>query len=271
MILLTEYNEKWPLEFENLRTKFMSAAPYLKDIHHFGSTAVPGLSAKPIIDMLAVTDDFQTFDPQPLQKCGLHFGGELYIPLRYHFSNNPAKTLHLHIFEKDDPQVARNLMFRDTLRKNKEMREAYAALKHKLSRNTITTSRFMDYTRHKETFIEDCLRQAGFDHPTMVRPLTDEAQHTVMGFLKQSFPSKDFPSIPKERKTIHCFTQNFFALNRLGYIKGAAYLEWPTFPKGSPKTWYAYDTDTAEEEKKYFEVRAQKWVDYITRFHPIDA
>lgn len=269
MITLTPYNEKWPQEFEHLRAKYMRAMPLLKDIHHFGSTAVPGLSAKPIIDMLAVIDHFQDFDPHPLEKCGLQFAGELYIPLRYHLSNGPEKTVHLHIFEKDDPQVKRNLTFRDSLRNNAAMRNAYADLKKKLSKAEITTSRFMDYTRHKESFIESCLCTAGFNKPTLVRPLTDAAQTTVKDLLNAAFPAVDFPPIPNDRKIIHRFTQNFFALNYLGDIKGAAYLAWPTFPKGNPTTWFAYAADTSEEHKKYFEARAKKWADYITYVHPI--
>ena len=98
-IKVVPYNPQWPEIYEK------EAAPIKKAlennclaIHHFGSTSVPGLSAKPKIDILAVVKSFSLIDIPALEKLGFEYRGEI-IPTGRYLSKETPKV-HLHIFEE---------------------------------------------------------------------------------------------------------------------------------------------------------------------------
>jgi GrpB-like predicted nucleotidyltransferase (UPF0157 family) len=98
-------------------------------LHHIGSTAVPGLSAKPIIDMLGVVTGFDSLGPNRLAVLGYEGLGAYGIEGRRYFrKSTPAgvRTHHLHLYEPASPQVRRHLIFRDFLRANPDRANAYA-------------------------------------------------------------------------------------------------------------------------------------------------
>lgn len=136
-IEVISYNDNWPLQFvkEARRLKQVLGANCI-EIHHIGSTAVPTLAAKPVIDMLAVVLDINKVDPAnaSMLVLGYEAKGEFGIPLRRYFQKGGnLRTHQAHVFEKGNPEIERLLKFRDWMRTHSEDREAYARLKQDLA------------------------------------------------------------------------------------------------------------------------------------------
>lgn len=132
--------------------------PALVAIDHIGSTAIPGIHAKPIIDMLAVTDDLALLDEETsrLEALGYEAMSEFGIPGRRYFRRNNSageRTHQIHAFQAGSPQIARHLSFRDYLRAHPAAAREYDALKQRLAQahpNDIGA-----YTDGKDAFIRD--------------------------------------------------------------------------------------------------------------------
>ncbi|WP_337014073.1 GrpB family protein [Pantoea sp. AS142] len=141
-IIVVPYDNKWPemFEAESLLIKILLGG-VAKDIHHIGSTSVPGLSAKPVIDILLEVSDINELDGynRAMINAGYVARGENGIPGRRYFIKGGDKRSHqVHAFAVGDMQVLRHLVFRDYLRENTNIAEKYAELKHSaaiLSRN----------------------------------------------------------------------------------------------------------------------------------------
>jgi GrpB-like predicted nucleotidyltransferase (UPF0157 family) len=107
-------------------------------IHHIGSTAIPGIYAKPIIDLLVEVQDLMQVDGRSASMASLGYEvmGEYGIPDRRFFrKDSPAgvRTHHVHTFEVDSAQVQRHLAFRDYMINHPEDAQAYSALKRRLA------------------------------------------------------------------------------------------------------------------------------------------
>jgi GrpB-like predicted nucleotidyltransferase (UPF0157 family) len=155
--------------FEELRAVLQNALGVsCRRIEHVGSTSVPGLVAKPIIDLDAVV---ATEDLRPaiefLARLGYIHQGNLGIRGREAFEREaedvpragckrtwPAH--HLYVCPEDSPELARHLAFRDCLRANPEIAKQYAGLKSDLSKRY--KSDRQAYTLAKTSFIENTLR-----------------------------------------------------------------------------------------------------------------
>ncbi len=107
-------------------------------LHHIGSTAVPGLIAKPIIDMLAEArslDDIDEATPV-LEGLGYEAKGTHGIPGRRYFRRSDSlgrSSYHLHVYAVGDPRIGRYLAFRDLLRADPELAQRYGALTSRLA------------------------------------------------------------------------------------------------------------------------------------------
>lgn len=107
-------------------------------LHHIGSTAVPGMPAKPVIDIMPVVRDIEwVADDEPaLIRIGYESRGEYGISGRRYFVKQVDALLryHVHAFEIEDPAVTRHLALRDYLITHTEEARRYAALKAELAR-----------------------------------------------------------------------------------------------------------------------------------------
>jgi len=173
IIEIVPYDPNWLHVFEQEATLIRQA---LRDnwlaIHHIGSTSVPGLAAKPKIDMIAVVQDPLSARDQ-LEKIGIQYRGEYNIPLHYGFSKRGDIDLNLHVYEESHPEIELNLCFRDYLRNHPNKLDDYARLKEELIQDessfTKENSPFTNYTLRKGDFIRGVLKEAGFNIVRMLK------------------------------------------------------------------------------------------------------
>ena len=163
-VYLVPHDPLWAEDFARESAAISSAAgPALIAIHHIGSTAIPGIHAKPIIDMLAVTGDLAVLDANACRFASLGYEslGEFGIPGRRYFrKNNSAgeRTHQIHAFQLGSPQIARHLAFRDYLKAHPDVAREYDALKHRLA--SAFPNDIGSYTDGKDTFIQEIDRRA---------------------------------------------------------------------------------------------------------------
>lgn len=167
IIKVVPYAPNWPHIYEKEAVLIRQAlGSNCLAIHHIGSTAVPGLAAKPKIDIIAVVQDPLLARDQ-LKKIGISYSGEYNIPLHYGFSKRRDIDLNLHVYEESHPEIELNLCFRDYLRNYPNRRDDYARLKKELIQNESSfnkeNSAFTNYTLRKGGFIREVLREAGFN------------------------------------------------------------------------------------------------------------
>jgi GrpB-like predicted nucleotidyltransferase (UPF0157 family) len=132
-IVIVEHDPSWAARFELERGRLLRVlgATALR-IEHIGSTAVPGLAAKPIVDILVTVDDpdDESVTVPALQSIGY----ELRVGEPGHrMFRTPGRDVHVHVWRDSDPEVARYLKFRDRLRQSPEDRRAYERLKRELA------------------------------------------------------------------------------------------------------------------------------------------
>jgi len=138
-IVIEPYNSKWTQEFERIRDYIML---YIGDlavaVHHVGSTSVPGLAAKPIIDLDVEIASYGVFPQicERLTEAGWRHEGNYGIESREAFK--PIKQLdfmkhHLYVCPSDSIELKRHLAFRDTLRSDKSAVDEYGTLKQRLA------------------------------------------------------------------------------------------------------------------------------------------
>ncbi|HEX3039613.1 MAG TPA: GrpB family protein [Caproiciproducens sp.] len=129
------YDSKWKVEFERIKSHLLNALENrVISIQHVGSTSVEGLSAKPIIDLDVVIEDYGCFPnaKSRLEKAGYYHEGDLGIKGREAFGYTEKEefmTHHLYVCPKDSEELKRHLAFRDYLRTHKEDREKYSEIK----------------------------------------------------------------------------------------------------------------------------------------------
>jgi GrpB-like predicted nucleotidyltransferase (UPF0157 family) len=148
---LHSYDERWVGIYLDHQKRIRDALPATDiEIEHIGSTSVPGLAAKPIIDIVVTVDDI-TAEEDYLVAL-LDSGYELRIrEPRHRLVRTPAHDVHVHIFERDDPAVNEYLLFRDRLRSDAEDRALYESTKR-----TLLSKRWDDkneYTKAKTDVI----------------------------------------------------------------------------------------------------------------------
>ena len=137
-ITVLEYDPRWKQDYQEERKKI---ADILKEnalaIYHIGSTSVPGLAAKPIIDIMAAVRSLEQVDSvaESFSEIGYEFLGEFGIAgRRYLRKGGDERTHQIHIFQADDwNNIVRHLAFRQYLLTHDQEREAYAKLKQELA------------------------------------------------------------------------------------------------------------------------------------------
>jgi GrpB-like predicted nucleotidyltransferase (UPF0157 family) len=130
-------------------------------LHHIGSTAVPGLRSKPIIDMLAEVRNIELDSlDERMASAGYTPKGEYGIPGRRYFYRGTGEkhSHHLHAFQTGDAEIARHLLFRDYLRSHPGEARDYGELKESLATRFPTD--IEAYMDGKDAFINEMDRRA---------------------------------------------------------------------------------------------------------------
>ena len=179
-VKIIDYDPGWAdLGADACRKVREAAVDLVVDVQHVGSTAVPDLPAKPILDLTAAVATLDVI-PELTEKitalgyiyrgCGATSGGHLFV----WESEQGVRTIHLHIVSSDDVQWRNDLWFRDLLRQDSYLRNRYSKLKRKLS------ERFPDdrksYTASKHDFIQKILKIK--EAPCFARRTDDKLNHS---------------------------------------------------------------------------------------------
>jgi GrpB-like predicted nucleotidyltransferase (UPF0157 family) len=163
-VTVVPYDPRWPHAFATASAEVAAAlGANLLDIHHIGSTAIPGMHAKPVIDMLAVVAGMAAVAARDAQMRALGYEpmGEFGIAGRRYFRRDNSageRTHQVHAFAKGSPHVQRHLAFRDFMRAHPEPAKQYAALKRRLA--DAHPNDMEAYMDGKERFIKEMEAQA---------------------------------------------------------------------------------------------------------------
>ncbi len=229
IIEVVPYNTDWPNLFSIEKNRIQDAlGENCIGIHHIGSTSVPGLAAKPVIDMIPVVRDIMKVDNSnnAMQQLGYEAKGEYGIAFRRYFQKGAEyRTHHAHVFEEGSPEIERHLKFRDWMRSHPSDLDAYAALKQELAKNH--PNDIMAYCLGKEAFIADIDNKAGCFGLRIVKSLTPREWEAVRHFRQHYF----FDKVPISDPYTWTFDHEahvHFILYKGTQIKGYAHIQlWP--------------------------------------------
>lgn len=129
-LALVPHDPRWARAFALLSDRVLARLPSGAAVHHIGSTAVPGLAAKPILDAVIVADD-RAAASRAIERAGFAYShdrsGWLHVGRR-----GALRTHNLHLHGPDDPDWRAQIAFRDALRADPALRDAYAAEKRRI-------------------------------------------------------------------------------------------------------------------------------------------
>lgn len=156
------YDPSWPALFEKEAAALRSIlGETLIEVHHIGSTSVPGLAAKPIIDIILEVSDLDELDAKggQMEQLGYEVMGEYGIPRRRYFrKGGERRTHHVHSFVAGDEHVTRHLAFRDYLRAYPEIAADYAQVKQQAAERS--NNDIEEYCDAKDPFVKEYEQKA---------------------------------------------------------------------------------------------------------------
>ena len=160
-VRLIPYTDEWGRLFEEEKSRLQAAVgKYVLDIQHVGSTSIPGMGAKPIIDIGIAVKNFEEASEciPPIEQLGYEYKGENGIPRRHFFAKGNPTTHHIHVTEIGSRDWNNQIIFRDYLTQHREIAKAYAELKMGLAQRYPTDRE--SYLDGKAPFIERVLQLA---------------------------------------------------------------------------------------------------------------
>lgn len=164
-IIVEPYDEAWQQDFINISSEIRDALGELAlRIEHVGSTSVPGLSAKPVIDLDVVIRDDSVLDEvvSRLGTIGYQHEGNLGIAGREAFGYEGKEHLrehHLYVCPQDSPELKRHTAFRDYLRSHPDAVREYSRIKEEAA--ALYPYDIDGYIKHKSPVIEKIYKEIG--------------------------------------------------------------------------------------------------------------
>ena len=158
-IYMVPHDPEWRQEFQQEAEQMTAAlGSAVVAVHHIGSTAIPIIYAKPIIDILLVVSDITVLDEKQsrMEVLGYEALGEFGIPSRRYFRRDNLfgdRTHQVHAFGKGSPQIKRHLDFRDYMIDNPDVAQEYSTLKRELAAKYPDDSEA--YMDGKDEFIQE--------------------------------------------------------------------------------------------------------------------
>ena len=164
-VMVLSYDKAWATKFEKIKKEIQNAlGDLIIGIEHVGSTSVPGLSAKPIIDIDIIIEDYAVFDPvlKKLEAIGYIHEGDLGVKGREAFKYENKAHLqkhHLYVCPKNSMELYRHITFRDFLKNNPTAAKEYGAVKQKAAE--LFPNDIEKYIEYKSTCIERLYKLCG--------------------------------------------------------------------------------------------------------------
>ena len=172
-MVVVEYDKEWPQDFLKIKTELQKAITVMSNIQHVGSTSIPGMKAKPIIDIDVGLENWSDFEAvkRALAEIGYEHEGDRGIAGREAFCRNgklyneilDGIDHHLYVCSVDNEEYKRHILFRDYLRKHTEARDRYNQIKEEILSKVGTENR-AGYVQMKEEeysdFFEEIIEKA---------------------------------------------------------------------------------------------------------------
>lgn len=136
LVELVDHDPTWTERFEQERDRLVPVFDgSVVAIEHIGSTSVPGLCAKPIVDIAVGLRELELTDEQiaAMEELGYEYLGEFGLPGRLYFRKGDPRTHHVHVVEHSGMHWERQLVFRDALRTDADELRRYDAFKRRLA------------------------------------------------------------------------------------------------------------------------------------------
>ena len=166
-LIVLPYDPNWINEFEKIRDYLTEQIGDLViEIKHVGSTSVPGLCAKPIIDIVAIMESYKVFPliVSRLERVGFMHEGDLGVKEREAFKRlipDDFMDYHFYVCPRDSNEFRRQIRFRNALLKNPQFAEEYGKLKIRLI-GEVNGDRAL-YTNSKADFVLDIMNRVNDD------------------------------------------------------------------------------------------------------------
>ena len=164
-VVLADHDTRWTACFDVVSGSMAAGLePFEIELHHVGSTAVPNIRAKPILDVLWIADEIEALDGlrHRMEEMDFVWKGENGIPgRRYCVRYNRERMvtyIHLHAFRRGHPAVEEHLLFRDYLRERPEKAQQYESLKRMLAEKFASDRK--NYTDGKDALIKALIQEA---------------------------------------------------------------------------------------------------------------
>jgi GrpB-like predicted nucleotidyltransferase (UPF0157 family) len=160
-ILIVDYDPRWPELYEREARRIQSIlGSGALSIEHVGSTSVPGLSAKPTIDLLLVVPDSAQESRYAPALTAAGYALKIREPnwFEHRMFKGPGTDINLHVLSSGCPEIDRMLLFRDWLRSNAADRDLYSHAKQALSQKEWTE--IQNYAEAKTAVVEEIIARA---------------------------------------------------------------------------------------------------------------
>lgn len=259
-IQVVPYDSNWPKLFDIEAEKIKRAlGDNCITIHHIGSTSVPGLASKPIIDIIPVVKDILSLNTRALESEGYLSRGEFGMPFRRFFQKGlTIRTHNLHVWEEHYPEIQKHLLFRDFLKNHSTEREQYALLKCNLAKKFQNNP--LLYANSKIPLINEIIQKSGFNDYLFVQALTSNQWDTYHRLRKNhSFNPQDAAHDHPNKSHFH------FILNKGNTIIGASQIRFTGIDNAFIK-FISLDTayKNQKHETKFFTL-IERWIQHQNR------
>jgi len=249
--VLEQHNLDWFSKFQSIKASIMNNGVKegnLVAVEHMGSTSIPGLIAKPQIDLVVTVRDLKEAY-FTMKEAGYEYKSEFNIPVHLMFKPSENHDFNIksniHLYDSESPEPEINRRFRDLIKENADLHQEYQTLKERIAQDpdsrSVHANGIPKYNLMKSEFIKSCIQQSGFDGFNVKFAHYDED----FNYISESFG---------EKKSL--FGYQMILFKGIDLI-GGAIIE----PKRSEVEIYVEDDEFHNEAKAYFEKRIRTWLD----------
>jgi GrpB-like predicted nucleotidyltransferase (UPF0157 family)/GNAT superfamily N-acetyltransferase len=224
-IEVVAYDSRWPEAFAGEASKMKEIlGNNCLEVYHIGSTSIPGLAAKPIIDMIPVVKDITAIDRDALEAAGYEWRGECGMPFRgFCVKYNDQIQVHAHIWEEGHPEIDKHLLFRDYLLQHRQDLKTYESLKQKLAAQYPSDG--LTYSLNKDDLVKEILAKTGFKGRLIVQALTTAEWQAYHRLRKELIFDMMGVEYDPNHHTIRAANQYHFVMSLGPTIIGFAQIE----------------------------------------------